>query len=67
MENRQASRTKGNLLPGDFFGEAALLSGEPRNATVTALTEWTVYKLHRDDFEVAIITQPPSEKRSKTE
>jgi CPA1 family monovalent cation:H+ antiporter len=46
------------LMAGDFFGEAALLTGEPRSATVTAVTECLLYKLHRDDLEVAMATQP---------
>jgi CPA1 family monovalent cation:H+ antiporter len=52
------SRDLATLMAGGFFGEAALLSGEPQNATVTAVTECMVYKLHRDDLEVAIATQP---------
>jgi CPA1 family monovalent cation:H+ antiporter len=47
------------MMAGEFFGEAALLSeGQPRNATVTAVTPCTLYKLHRDDLKVAMATQP---------
>jgi len=39
---------------GGFFGEAALLSGEPRNATVTVLTPSTFLTLSRPQFEALI-------------
>ncbi|MEX0714456.1 MAG: ATP-binding cassette domain-containing protein [Pirellulales bacterium] len=39
---------------GDFFGEAALLSGEPRNATVRAQGELELYVLGKDDFKAVI-------------
>ena len=39
------------LSAGDHFGENALLSGEPRNATVTCLEEVEVLRLSREDFE----------------
>jgi CRP-like cAMP-binding protein len=57
-EEDGVSRDLATLMAGDFFGETELLSGEPRNATVTAVTEGTFYKLHRDDLEVAMATQP---------
>ena len=39
--------------PGSLFGEAALLTDEPRNATVRALEPSTLLALHRSDlFEV---------------
>ncbi len=41
----------GTLLAGDFFGEQALLHGEPRNATCRAVTPCYLYQLHRNDFE----------------
>lgn len=41
----------GTLLAGDFFGERALLHGEPRNATCRAVTPCYLYQLHRNDFE----------------
>lgn len=39
---------------GGYFGEAALLSGEPRNATVTVLTPSTFLTLSRPQFEALI-------------
>ena len=39
------------LEPGQWFGEEALLSGKPRNATVTMATEGTLMRLDRQDFD----------------
>lgn len=36
------------LHPGDYFGEASLLTGEPRNASVQASTDSAVYELDKD-------------------
>jgi CPA1 family monovalent cation:H+ antiporter len=55
---RGVSRDLATLMAGDYFGEDALLTQEPRNATVTAVTECTLYKLHREDLEVAMALQP---------
>jgi putative ABC transport system ATP-binding protein len=42
------------LGAGDFFGEAALISGEPRNATIVASDSVDAYVLGKDDFHSAI-------------
>jgi putative ABC transport system ATP-binding protein len=42
------------LGQGDFFGEAALISGEPRNATIVARTDLEAYVLGKPDFRAAI-------------
>lgn len=42
------------LTVGDFFGEAALMTGEPRNATIKALTPLEVYSLGKEDFQQVI-------------
>ncbi len=44
-----ATRTEGS-----FFGEAALITGNPRNATVQAMGEVTLYTLGKDDFQAAL-------------
>lgn len=66
-EDQRVSRDLATLMAGDLFGETALLSGEPRNATVTAVTECTLYRLHRDDLEVAMATQPAIRKALEEE
>jgi CPA1 family monovalent cation:H+ antiporter len=62
------ARDLATMMAGEFFGEAALLSGrQPRNATVTAVTPCTLYKLHRDDLRVAMATQPAIRKALEEE
>jgi signal-transduction protein with cAMP-binding, CBS, and nucleotidyltransferase domain len=38
------------LGTGEYFGEMALLSNAPRNATIRAATDLEVLTIHRDDF-----------------
>lgn len=40
--------------PGDFFGEASLISGERRNASVRALEDLQLYVLDKESFQKAI-------------
>ena len=42
------------LGPGEFFGELALLSGNPRNATVVATDPLETYVLGETDFRAAM-------------
>lgn len=34
-----------------FFGEMSLLTGAPRSATIKAITDCTLYKIEKEDFE----------------
>jgi putative ABC transport system ATP-binding protein len=56
VEVIRAEHEVARLGPGDFFGEVALISGEPRNATVVAVTEVDTYVLGKTDFQTAIAT-----------
>jgi Na+:H+ antiporter len=47
-----------SLMAGNFFGEGALLDHRPRNATVTAMTPCSLYKLRRKDLEVLVGVYP---------
>ena len=38
------------LTAGDFFGEGAILFGNPRRASVTAIEETAVLRMRREDF-----------------
>jgi len=52
----RADHEVARLGPGDFFGEVALISGEPRNATVVAIGELDTYVLGKTDFQTALAT-----------
>jgi putative ABC transport system ATP-binding protein len=42
------------LKRGDFFGERALITGEPRNATVRAIEDAETYVLDKENFRRAL-------------
>ena len=44
---------------GDFFGELALLDGQPRGASAAAMEQTTVLTLHRTAFQHTLSTSPP--------
>ena len=48
----------GRIGPGEYIGEISLLTGEPRPATVTALTAVDAYELPREAFSALITTTP---------
>jgi CRP-like cAMP-binding protein len=67
IESGRVSVVRGrgpNALPlaelgaGDIFGEMALLTGNPRSATVTALSEVDLWTLSQADFEDLVTAYP---------
>jgi CRP-like cAMP-binding protein len=48
------------LETGELFGEMALLRGQPRSATVTALEDVTLYGLGKEEFLAAVTGHPSS-------
>lgn len=48
----------GELGPGQFFGELSLLTGEPRAATVQAVTDAEFLKLDKSDFQEILSRNP---------
>jgi CRP-like cAMP-binding protein len=56
-ENDQDSIELAELNKGATFGEAALLSNRPRNATVTMMSDGILLRLSKEDFD-KLLTQP---------
>jgi CRP-like cAMP-binding protein len=52
------SRKVATLRVGDFFGEMGLMTGEPRLATVTALSDTECYRLDKKGFEEILKGRP---------
>jgi small-conductance mechanosensitive channel/CRP-like cAMP-binding protein len=50
LDRRQREVEVGRLSAGDAFGEMALLTGEPRSATVRAKTEAALVRIDKDAF-----------------
>ncbi|MDO9066303.1 MAG: cyclic nucleotide-binding domain-containing protein, partial [Chloroflexota bacterium] len=47
------------LGEGEFFGEMALLTGEPRTAAVRAMSDVDLWVLSKADFEYILVAYPP--------
>jgi len=60
---RRNGRKVGELGPGDYFGELALLDPAPRNADVVALTEVRVACLDAKSFRGMLRTVPAMNER----
>lgn len=54
------------LATGDGFGETALLTNAPRNATITTHTETTLLAVPRDAFLTTLTTNPQSHHAATT-
>ncbi len=46
------------MRAGDSFGETSLLLGEPRDATIQAITDTTLVTIHKDDFDRLLERNP---------
>jgi putative ABC transport system ATP-binding protein len=53
-ESPQGPRRVATLREGDCFGEQALMTGKPRNATIRTLTPTLLYVLGKEDFQAAL-------------
>lgn len=58
VEVARDGTTLARLTDGDFVGEVALLTNQPRNADVTALAATTVFAFGRPALAAALKTDP---------
>jgi len=54
----ERNRRLNTVKAGEFFGELALLTGEPRRATITADEPVSVFQLAKHDFDKLILKYP---------
>ena len=48
----------GEIVPGQFFGEMSLLTGEKRSATVSAATDALVYEITKEQMTYVLSNRP---------
>jgi small-conductance mechanosensitive channel/CRP-like cAMP-binding protein len=53
-----ARRTLARLMEGQFFGEMALLTGEPRAATIVAKTDVDLFTIDKGGFHGILVANP---------
>lgn len=59
-------KTVASLGEGDFFGEIALISSEPRNATVTCSEPTLLFTLISQDFALVLKENPAAAKEMES-
>jgi small-conductance mechanosensitive channel len=58
VDGSGASERVAELQEGDFFGEMGMMTGEPRSATVSALTDVECYRLDKEAFDEILSRRP---------
>jgi CRP-like cAMP-binding protein len=58
IDDNESEITLSFLNAGDYFGEMALITGEPRSATVVAETATKTLTLNKKDFDYIILKNP---------
>jgi small-conductance mechanosensitive channel/CRP-like cAMP-binding protein len=58
VENAGVVTPVATLADGDFFGEMGMLTGEPRSATVRAVTDVDCYRLDKVGFAQVLVARP---------
>lgn len=48
----------GQIVPGEFFGEMSLLTGEPRSATIVAVTDVVAHEITREHISALLQKRP---------
>ncbi|MFQ5772460.1 MAG: cyclic nucleotide-binding domain-containing protein, partial [bacterium] len=56
--NNEPEVKVGQIIPGEFFGEMSLLTGEPRSATIVAITDVVAHEITKDNMN-ALLTKRP--------
>ncbi|GAB4529842.1 MAG: hypothetical protein Kow0063_07320 [Anaerolineae bacterium] len=57
-EGEERRETLARLIPGDFFGEMALLTGQSRTVTARTMTHSNLWVLYRTDFDNLLVKHP---------
>jgi CRP-like cAMP-binding protein/CheY-like chemotaxis protein len=57
-EDSESEQVVATLGPGDYFGEMALLTGEPRSASVVTTEPSEMFVLYKNDFDVILEKYP---------
>ncbi len=59
LEDKGDSEIKvARIVPGDFFGEMSLLTGEKRSATIRAITNAVVYEITKENMQKLFQQRP---------
>jgi small-conductance mechanosensitive channel/CRP-like cAMP-binding protein len=58
VDGVQESEKVATLYAGDFFGEGGMMTGEPRQATVIAVTDVECYRINKESFDDILHRRP---------